>query len=106
MNPYFQSHKFANLLFQGHHNQEVHEYIPFLGKQTIQTFKIMLDKKYICVVFNKENKLIGFGLTWPSLADALKKSNGRALPFGFLRWLHAIKHPNAVEQKVISNFFY
>ncbi len=73
-----------------------------LRKQVISTFKIMLDLKYICLVFNKEDKVIGFGLTWPSLADALKKSNGRAFPFGFIRWLHAIKHPNAVELGIIA----
>lgn len=74
--------------------------IPFneeLRKQTISAFRVMLDKKYVCLVFNKEEKLIGFGLAWPSLADALQKTRGRALPFGFIKWLQALKHPNAVE---------
>lgn len=73
-----------------------------LRRQTIETFKLVIDKRYICLVFDKTNKLIGFGLTWPSLADAMKKTNGRALPFGFLKWLKAIKNPNAVEFGIIS----
>ncbi len=68
-----------------------------LRKQVIATFKVVLDMKYICLVYNKNEELIGFGLTWPSLADAMKKTNGRALPFGFLKWIKAIKHPNAIE---------
>ena len=68
-----------------------------LKKQTIDMFKLVLDKRYICLVFDKNEKLIGFALTWPSLADAMKKTNGRALPFGFIRWLKAIKKPTAVE---------
>lgn len=68
-----------------------------LRKQVISTFKVVLDMKYICLVYNKKEELIGFGLTWPSLADAMKKTNGRALPFGFLKWLKAIKNPTAVE---------
>lgn len=68
-----------------------------LRKQVIATFKVVLDMKYICLVYNKKEELIGFGLTWPSLADAMKQTNGRALPFGFLKWLKAIKHPNAIE---------
>ncbi len=68
-----------------------------LRKQVIATFKLVLDMKYICLVYNKQEELIGFGLTWPSLADAMIQSRGRALPFGFIKWLKALKHPTAVE---------
>ncbi len=68
-----------------------------LRKQVISTFKLVLDMKYVCLVYNKKEELIGFGLTWPSLADAMKQTNGRALPFGFLKWIKAIKRPNAIE---------
>ena len=54
------------------------------------------------MVFDKNEKLCGFGLTWPSLAAAMKKTNGRALPFGFIEWLKAIKKPEAVELSIIS----
>lgn len=80
--------------------EDLYGTIPFnaeLRKQTISAFRVMLDKKYVCMVFNKEEKLIGFGLAWPSLADALQKTRGRALPFGFIKWLKALKHPTAVE---------
>jgi len=80
--------------------EDLYGTIPFtaeLRKQVIDTFKLILDPKYICLVFSREEKLIGFGLSWPSLADAMQKTKGRALPFGFIKWLKAIKKPNAVE---------
>lgn len=80
--------------------EDLYGTIPFnaeLRKQVIASFKLILNMKYICLVFNREEKLIGFGLSWPSLAEAMKKSNGRALPFGFIKWLKALKKPNAVE---------
>lgn len=70
---------------------------PELRKQIISAFRLILDPKYLCLVFNREDKMIGFGLSWPSLADAMKKTDGRALPFGFIKWLQAIKNPTAVE---------
>ncbi len=85
--------------------EELYGTMPFneeLRKQVIATFKIMLDLKYICLVFDKHEKLIGFGLTWPSLAKAMKETNGRALPFGFLKWIKALKKPTAVELGIIS----
>ena len=80
--------------------EDLYGTIPFnkeLRKQVIDTFKLILDIKYLCLVFNKEDKLIGFGLSWPSLADAMQKTHGRALPFGFLKWLKALKKPTAIE---------
>ena len=73
-----------------------------LRKQTIDMFKLILDPKYLCLVFDKHEKLIGFGLTWPSLAKAMVETKGRALPFGFIKWLKAIKHPVAMELGIIS----
>jgi len=84
---------------------ELYGTFPFneeLRRQVISMFKLILNKKYLCLVFDKHEQLIGFGLTWPSLADAMQKTKGRALPFGFLKWLKAIKHPNAVELGIIA----
>ena len=85
--------------------EELYGTMPFneqLRRQVISTFKLILDKRYICLVFDKNEKLCGFGLTWPSLASAMKETNGRALPLGFIKWLKAIKKPNAVELGIIS----
>ena len=73
-----------------------------LRKQVISTFKLVLKPEFMCLVFDRSDKLIGFGLTWPSLADAMQKTKGRALPFGFLKWLKAIKSPEVVELGIIS----
>ena len=85
--------------------EELYGTMPFneeLRKQVISMFKLVLDKRYICLVFDKNERLCGFGLTWPSLADAMKETDGRALPLGFIKWLKAIKKPNAVELGIIS----
>ncbi len=73
-----------------------------LRKQTIAMFKLILNKKYLCLVFDKNEKLIGFGLSWPSLARAMKETNGRMFPFGFIKWLIALKRPKAVELGIIA----
>lgn len=85
--------------------EELYGTFPFndeLRKQVISMFKLVLNKNYICLVFDKKEQLIGFGLTWPSLADAMQKTKGRALPFGFIKWIAAIKNPKAIELGIIS----
>ncbi|MGE5411253.1 MAG: hypothetical protein ACM3MI_09870, partial [Clostridiales bacterium] len=47
--------------------------------------------EYVPVVLNSDNKVVAFGITMPSLSEALLKSNGRLFPFGFIRILKAMK---------------
>ena len=54
----------------------------------------LMNLKYIMSVKDKEGKIIGFAVLCPSIAKALKKSNGRLLPFGIFRMLKALKGKN------------
>ncbi len=51
----------------------------------------MMNLKYICSVKDKEGAIVGFAVLVPSIAKALKKSNGRLFPFGAFRMLKALK---------------
>lgn len=55
------------------------------------------NSDYISFVIDKNNKLAGFALVFPSLSKAVKKSNGRLLPFGFIRVLRAMKHNDTLD---------
>ena len=48
----------------------------------------VLDLKFVTLVEDSEGKLVGFGITMPSITRALKKCNGRLFPFG---WFHVLK---------------
>ena len=54
----------------------------------------LVNLKYICSVRDKEDKIAGFAVLVPSIAKALKKSNGRMLPLGMFRMLKALKGKN------------
>ena len=46
---------------------------------------------YVCSIKNAEGKIIAFAAMIPSIARALKKSNGKLFPLGIFRLLHALK---------------
>lgn len=54
----------------------------------------LVNLKYICSIKDKEGKIAGFAVLVPSIAKALKKSNGRMFPFGMFRMLKALKGKN------------
>ena len=63
-------------------------------KNTIDAYIPLVNLKYICAVKDNNNKIVAFGIMVPSIAKALKKSNGKILPFGIFRMLKALKGKN------------
>lgn len=74
--------------------------------QFINGYIKIADLKMISVVedWNAGHKLVGFGITFPSLSKALQRSGGRLLPFGWLRMLRVIKchHTDVVDLLLIG----
>ena len=46
---------------------------------------------YIPVVLDKDNRVVAFGISFPSFSKALQKSKGKLFPFGFIHFLIAMK---------------
>lgn len=56
----------------------------------------IVNLKYIVSIKDAQGKIIGFGVLVPSIAKALKKSNGRLFPLGIFRMLKALQGKNDV----------
>lgn len=65
-------------------------------KKSIDDYIPLVNLDYICCVKDTNDKIIAFGLLVPSIAKALKKSNGKLFPFGLFRLLKALKGQNDV----------
>ena len=66
-------------------------YTEKLRESIISQFKLLLSTKCICTILDKNNNVVAFGVGLPSLAKAVKKSNGKYLPLGIFRILKAKK---------------
>lgn len=53
--------------------------------QLIKTYLPVLDLRMVTLITDADDKLVAVGISMPSLAQALRKSHGRLLPFG---WWH------------------
>ncbi len=56
--------------------------------QYVKTFLPLLDLKLISLITEADGRLIGVGISMPSLSKALQKAKGKLFPFG---WWHLIK---------------
>lgn len=57
----------------------------------------LVNPEYCCFVVDEKDDLVAFGVSSPSMADALKKSRGRLLPFGWIRILRSLQKPEALD---------
>lgn len=60
-----------------------------------QYFKIV-KPKFVCFVIDKNDDVVGFGITMPSLSKALIKAKGKLFPFGFIPILRSIYGKNDI----------
>ena len=75
--------------------------------QLVDQYIRIADMNLISVIMdgNENDKMVGFGITFPSLTYVMRKShNGRLLPFTWLRLLNAIKwkHADTVDMLLIG----
>lgn len=63
-------------------------------KDAVDAYIPLVNLKYLCAVKDSEGKIVCFGIMVPSIAKALKKSNGKMFPFGFIRLLKALNGKN------------
>ena len=78
---------------------------PLTDKQIanyLDTYVPILDKDFVAVVVNDEDKPVGFLFCVPSLSKAVKKSNGRLFPFGFIHILRALKKNDTLEALIMG----
>jgi len=77
-------------------------YTEKVAKSYTDRFIPLLNPEYAKFIYNEEDKLVGFGLAAPSLAQAFRKSGGRYLPFGWIHLLRALKRPTELELYLVA----
>jgi len=83
----------------------IYQSVPFtekMKKNLIDSFKFIVNVKYATVILNKNDKIVGFGLAFPSIGKAVQKSGGRLTLPTILKVLKAIKKPKVIDLALIG----
>ncbi len=75
---------------------------PKMRKMLVNNFRMIVDIKYISVIADKNDRLVGFGICFPSIGEAVQKSGGRLTPLTLLRILRCLKHPKTLDMALIG----
>lgn len=65
-------------------------------------FVPLINPDYCCLVLDSDEELAGFGVACPSVAQAIRKSNGRLFPFGWAGVLRSLRKNTALDLLLIA----
>jgi len=85
--------------------RDIFGFVPLTDKQVdlyIKQYFGFIRPEYISIVLDKNDSVVAFAITMPSLSKALQKSNGRLFPFGFIYLLKAMKKNNLIDLYLIG----
>ena len=79
--------------------------VPFTEKmkeQLIDQFMMVINKKYLIIICDENDKVVSFALCIPGFGEAVQKSGGRLTPATLIRILKAVKKPKVVDLALVA----
>lgn len=79
--------------------------VPLSAEQVeyyVNAYFSMANIDYIPAVLDENDRVVGFGITFPSLSKALQKNRGNLFPFGFIPILRALRKNDRADLYLIG----
>jgi hypothetical protein len=92
------AHEIFEVLNQAYSN--IYGFVPLTDKQInlyVKQYFGFIKPDYVPVIVDKNNKVVAFGITMPSLSKAFQKAKGKLFPLGFIHVLMAMKKNDRVD---------
>ena len=70
--------------------------------ELINQFMLIVNKEYAVFICDENERVVGFGLCFPGIGDAVKKSGGRLTPSALVRILKAVKNPETIDLGLVA----
>lgn len=83
----------------------LHEFTRLTDKQVkmyIAQYIPFINKDLICAVVDRDDRVVGFAITMPSLSEGFRKADGKLFPFGFYHILKSLKTFRTLECYLIG----
>jgi len=79
--------------------------VPFtdnMKEQIIDQFMLVINKKYLVIICDENERVVSFALCFPGFGKALQKSGGHLTPLAIARLLRAVSKPNTIDLGLVA----
>ena len=73
-----------------------------MKNQIVDQFMLAINKRYLIIIADKDDRVVSFALCMPAIGEALQKSGGRLTPCAIFKLLSAIKKPKVVDLALVA----
>lgn len=80
--------------------KDLYGYVALTDKQKAYYTKLyfsFINPKFVCLILDKNDDVVGFGISLYSLSKALIKAKGKLFPFGFIHILRALQKNDTLD---------
>lgn len=68
----------------------------------IKQFMMIVNKEYAVFICDEKERVVAFGLCFPGIGDAVKKSGGRLTPATLCKILKTVKNPKTIDLGLVA----
>lgn len=70
--------------------------------ELVSQFIMIVNKKHVIFICDEQERVVAFGLCFPAIGDAIKKSGGRLTPVALLKLLHLVNNPRVIDLGLVA----
>lgn len=70
--------------------------------ELVSQFIMIVNKKYLIFICDENERVVGFGLCFPAIGDAIKKSGGRLTPLALCKLLKIVRNPKVLDLGLVA----
>ena len=70
--------------------------------ELISQFMMVVNKEYLIFICDEKERVVGFGLCFPGIGDAVKRSGGRLTLPTLVRILRTVNHPDVIDLALVA----
>ncbi|MBR2352913.1 MAG: hypothetical protein IKA76_00225 [Clostridia bacterium] len=78
------------------------EFTESMKAQLVDQFMLVINKKYLIVICDEQDRVVSFALCIPGFGEALRRSGGRLTPTTLWRMLRLIRKPRVVDLALVA----
>lgn len=77
-------------------------FTPAMKKSLIESFKLIIDMRFVRVIVDENDRVVCFGLCFPAIGPALQKTGGRLTLPTIINVLKTVKHPKVIDLGLVG----
>ena len=70
--------------------------------ELVKQFLMIVNKEYLVFICDENERVVGFGLCFPGIGDAVKKSGGRLTLPAIIKLLRIVKNPETIDLGLVA----